>query len=490
MNTSQPLSQDQLNAMTSAGNGVSPTQAPTDALSKVQLDAMVNAGLNSSQSAAVLGHSTGLLNKNIGNIYQNSISNPQNSGQNLLDMGIGAVKSVGDTAVGAARLGENVANQTAGRMVNAVQGKGFTPLSGQQLGNDIANPQSPVSQTVDSSLAAKNDVQGVGKFMGNAAQAAIPVGDVAKGGIAAESIVGKGLQAVKSGITQLGDMTGVTKFLADRADKKALQSTLDAVYSSPTGKKFTQSASQIISGQREITPSSIFKEQGITPDQQTINLANRLKDVGLGKDPVKNTQILANEMTNTESKLQTALKGDPNVQYSADKPKLFQALDAVKTNAPEEFRIKDSQTMVNKVVDFANKLAKSAQDTIGGLRDGRIAFDTQAKREFPSAFKPDGTIDTKTPAGYAIKTVRDSWNEHLYNTAPNGSDIQSLIGHEADLYLANQTAVEKAAAGQGKKSLQQWAEANPKKATTAIGLLGIGGYNEAKKIPLVRGLLP
>ena len=277
-------------------------------------------------------------------------------------------------------------------------------------------------------------------------------------------------------LKQVAEKTGVAKFFSDRAEKKALESTIDAVYSSPTGAKFKKTSSQILTGQREITPASIFREQGITPEQQTVNLATRLKDLGLGKDPVKNTQVLADDFAETEEMIQKALVGDPEVKYLADKPTLIGKLTEVKTGAPEEFRIKDSQMMVNRVVDFANRIVEKAEDSIGGVREARKSFDAQAKREFPNAFKPDGSVDTKTPAGYAIKKTRDDINEHLYNTAPNGSEIQTLIGREADLYRAAQVAVEKAAKGEGKNALGQWIKANPQKARVleAAGILTLG----------------
>lgn len=454
------LTPEQLNAMSPTGQ-TAPAQPANG--NPPWLQAMLDSGMDSTQSAATLGHATGMLQKTFQSPMQNIASG--NAGENV-DVATGALKQ---GARDLSMAGMQNAGPVGAQIMADAKAKGG---GAAQFAQGIEGFNQATQPT--------NAAQQSGAMLTSIGEAAIPFGSAKVTGA-----VSRAVDKAGGMLGKLADSTGVTKFLADRAEKKALQSTLDAVYTSPTGKKFTQTAGQIIGGKREITPSSIFREQGITPDQQTVNLATRLKGIGLGKDPVKNTQILSKEMTNTESKLQTALKGDPNVQYSADKPKLFQSLEAVKNNAPEEFRIKDSQTMVNKVVDFANKLATKAEDNIGGLRDGRIAFDTQAKREFPTAFKPDGTIDTKTPAGYAIKTVRDSWNEHLYNTAPNGSEIQSLIGHEADLYRANQAAVEKAASGQGKKKIAQWIENNPK---TAGAIGAAGGLEINKKLKEWTGL--
>lgn len=67
-------------------------------------------------------------------------------------------------------------------------------------------------------------------------------------------------------------------------------------------------------------------------------------------------------------------------------------------------------------------------------------------------------IDVKTPAGRAIKFVRDSMNEHLYNVAPNGSDIQKLIGREADIFRATDAVAPKAAATHGMSGIEKAVE--------------------------------
>lgn len=237
--------------------------------------------------------------------------------------------------------------------------------------------------------------------------------------------------------------------------EKALQQSIDAVNPDLSGKKLTAGYKQTVTGGREITPPSIFREQGLTADQQSINLGTRLQDLGLGKNHVENLGKLGTALADTESKLQTALKGDPEVNYNADKSGLRAKLDDIKSNIPGEFSaIKDSKAVFNHAVDFAKTTVAKAEDSISGLRDARTSFDAQAMKEYPSAFK-GGKIDTATPAGRAIKTVRDTMNEHLYDTAPNGSDIQKLIGRESDIFRATDNIAPKAAAGEGKTQLGQ-----------------------------------
>lgn len=295
--------------------------------------------------------------------------------------------------------------------------------------------------------------------------------------------MGKGLgmlgDAMKAPIKSV--LSSYAERKAIKVAEKGLADSIEAVYSNPTGKTYKKAVGDIFSGNREVTPSSVFREQGLTPDQKTVNLGTRLKDLKLGGDSVKNTKTLTDNMGETESKLQSAFdKTTGDISYNADKPKLFETLNKVSTDAPEEFRIKDSQAMVDRVVAFANKVVNKADDDLRGIRTARTEFDAQAKREFPNAFLPDGGVDTKTPAGYAIQTARDAMNEHLYNTAPNGGEIQNLVGREADLYRAMKVSLDKASKGEGKKMIAQWLKNNPAKAEILkkVGLVTLGatGY--------------
>lgn len=452
-----------------------------DQLSDTQLKALMGASLTPEQSAAALGHANGQV--------QNFIS----TADNQRNASIG-VNTQNDPAMAGVGVGSTPASGPVSFLGGLVKDIGAPFARGAanlvNVGKGImAGPSTPVpTGPVDLPIYGKTQPIGVG---GGSFGADLK-DTLAQGTLAASSVVPT--EGLAAGLAKkpLAVVSNTVKdYLANRTEKKALQSTIDALYTSPTGKKFTQAASQVVTGQREITPASVFREQGLTPDQQTVNLSTRLKGLGLGKDPVKNADSITNAFQETEGKLQTALQGDPSLQYSADREGLIRNLNTVRNDSPEEFRIKDSSLMIDKVVNFANKIiGTKTPDTIGGLREARVTFDSQAKREFPNAFKPDGTIDAKTPAGYAIQKTRDTINEHLYNTAPNGSEIQNLIGHEADLFRAGQAVMTKASEGNGKKAFQQWIEANPKKAAALGGVGTIVGYHELKNVPLLGDILP
>lgn len=283
------------------------------------------------------------------------------------------------------------------------------------------------------------------------------------------------------------------------AATKGTQNTIAAIDPELTGAKAAKAYQQVVTGDRTVTPSGLFTEQTLSPAERTIQTGTRLSKpvtlsdgtsvdgITLGKDPVKNQVIMKNALADTESKLTTALKGDPEINFNADKPTLYEALGKARDNAPNEFRIGENQKVTKDVFNFANKVVGKADDSIEGVRDARTAFDNQAKVQYPNAFNPDGTVNVKTAAGNAVKNARDVINEHLYNTAPAGSDIQKLIGREADIFQANPTVSAKAAAGQGKNIITKGVQAvknHPKVAGAAVisevghhlGLPGLPGF--------------
>lgn len=321
-------------------------------------------------------------------------------------------------------------------LVNAVQtveGKPITqPFSGKDLGTvqavgfDENNEPLPFGKAVGDSLKT-------------GLQIATTAGAPGETKIAETAATDIGENIVKPLVAK------ATEKIAERASEKATEVALDALNPELKGTKLSKAYKGVLTGKQEVIPASIFREQGLSAPEQVVNLEKRLSDSGikLTKDPEANINMLKNALNNTEEKLTTALKSDPEVVYNADKGTLANTLKNISTTMPREFTaIKDNKTLFNSVVNFAQEVIGKAPDTIEGLRDARTAFDAQAMREYPSVFKT-GQLDTTTPAGRAIKTVRDAMNEHLYNTAPNGSEIQKLIGQEADIFRANENIAPK-----------------------------------------------
>ena len=283
--------------------------------------------------------------------------------------------------------------------------------------------------------------------------------------VAPEMAENNPVSTIKAGVE---NMKATPEEVAAKQTQTSVQSNTDALNPDLTGKAKISAYKNVALGNREIQPSGILREQGLSPSDQTVQLAKNIqsdittksgqtiKGITLkGNNPVANLKTIGDGFTQTENALTTELKGDPEINYNLDKPSLQEKLTRLVDNMPDEFKsIKNmSENQFSRVVSFAKGIVDKADDSITGGRNARTSFDSAAKQNYPSAFK-NGFLDNSTPAGRAIQSVRNTMNEHLYETAPNGSDIQTLIGREADLYRALDPVARKAAQMNGLNSVQ------------------------------------
>lgn len=340
-------------------------------------------------------------------------------------------------------------SDTAQNVKNAV---GFSPEPTQKFTDEVNKWSQTHPEAAKHLNSLLKGLGATGNIAGTVAAADVGIGGAEKVGVEAAN----GLKdTVETTANVAKNSTGV---------EKATKQTIDAVNPDLTGKKLTGAYKEVVTGNRSISPSGIIKEQTLSPSQRAINVGSRLssdisltdgsvnKAISLGKDNVKNLDILKTNLNETEDQLVKALKEHPDVKL--DKESLQASLSDIKKNAPREFRaIKDNTAVYDDVIDFAKETIDHAEDSITGGRDARSAFDAAAKEQFPSAFNESGVIDIKTPAGRAIKAARDTINEHLYNVAPNGSDLKALIGREADIFNATDSVAQKAALEHGKSNI-------------------------------------
>lgn len=319
-----------------------------------------------------------------------------------------------------------------------------------------AHPQ--IAKTLGDAFAVGTSVVGSGALNSS-------VSDVVQG---AKDAVTTGLTTAKN-VASDAKTSVMGSAEANTAAKvaKNTTSTISALDPELKGAKLNKAYKEVVTKDRTVTPSGLFTEQKLSPGERTMALGKRLSSdvsledgssvpsIVLGKNPVTNLNTLKTALTDTETKLTSALKGDPEINFNADKQTLFDNLNAARDASPEEFRIGENKDMTKNVFSFANKIATKADDSIEGLRDARTAFDTQAKMEYPNAFNLDDTVNVRTAAGNAVKKARDVFNEHLYNTAPAGSDIQKLIGREADIFQATNPVAADAAKGAGKTIVEK-----------------------------------
>ncbi len=267
---------------------------------------------------------------------------------------------------------------------------------------------------------------------------------------------------------------------------RALDRTIDAITPELQGTKLTDAYKDVLRGNRTAQKGGILQQQAVSQSERELGMGQRLFDEGirLTNKPVKDLEILRGALNKTEAGIENVLKGDPELVFLADKPTLFKTLNTIKTKTPREFgAIKDSKKVFDDVVEFGKDIVNKADDDVRGLRNARTAFDAQARREYPNAYK-GGEIDTKTPAGRAIKSVRDAINDHLYDTAPEGSELKRLIGIEADIFRAGDAIAPRAAGTHGQSLPIQMLQ----KAKEHPLVTGVGAYAAAKT--LAPGIVP
>ncbi len=237
------------------------------------------------------------------------------------------------------------------------------------------------------------------------------------------------------------------------------KTSIDAVNPDLSSKKLIVAYKDIVTGGRTAERSSITGTQGISENQNVRGLGVRLADVIKSKDPLENLNSLSSELDKTETKLEPLIEND---KTTGTQKELTQTLeDLKKTAMPREYNsIKESKNTFKNVIDFAQEMVVKNEESTKGFRSARTAFDNQAKTEFPSAYK-DGYIDTKTPAGRAIKLVRDTINDYTYNKSEGGPAIKNLIKREADIFRATDNIAPKAAKLHGSTAINRFFDAHP-----------------------------
>lgn len=261
----------------------------------------------------------------------------------------------------------------------------------------------------------------------------------------------------------IGGVLPVPKAALNRFDpvkiaEKAEGSAVNALAPKLTGNAETNAYREVVTKGRNLTPSGLFKGANLAPSEQTNMLAKRLSDIPFTENEGKNLNLLRSDLVKTESKLDAALKGDNEIIYNLDKPTLIEKLNGVKDEKPGDF-IGESGKIYDNVIAFGKKMIGDAEDTIQGGRKARTAFDNETKRKFPTAYK-NGVLNRATPAGHAIGEVRDLINDHIYDVAPNGSEIQKLIGRESDIFRATDIIANKAKRATG-GSVQKFVQDRP-----------------------------
>lgn len=484
-----------------AQHGIKPVEAPatndwfkkaSEQSDKIRMDAEVT------EKPGILGTVRNVAN----DAYKTLVAKPAIRLAQLEATGIGKIVG-GDFG---RRLQENAKKDinvpspleyVGGKKVRVEGQKQFGEGGVRQIASDAAKSTSYLVGAKGASAAASKAVGG--KILGAGAAGAVS-GGVAGGfsglghgledpnknvtEVALDTGVGAGVGALAGGVLGAGSAAvskGVRAVLPSNNAKIA--TAIDAVNPDLGGKKLTQAYKGVATGQREAIKGGVLNRQELTAPKDIQELGTRLSSVIKTKNPLKNLDALGKDLNITEERLTTALnQNGSELTYLADKPGLMEKIESSKTNIPREFAaIRESKSIFDDVTDFAKKMIHESDDSIAGIREARTAFDNQAKTEYPNAFKEGGFIDVKTPAGRAIKQIRDLMNEHLYDTAPNGSELRELIRREADIFKAMDFIAPKAAETHGLTTVEKILRAYTKHPIVAslAGLAAIGAASYA-----------
>lgn len=160
---------------------------------------------------------------------------------------------------------------------------------------------------------------------------------------------------------------------------------------------------------------------------------------------------------------------------------------ASKMNAVEKpIAIKSDTTLNNQFTlakNAALKIAKESGGKISDLLDARKSFDSLVQKQFPNLYDK-----ANAPMRSAITSMRNVMNDFIADKLPDVAYKDSLSA-QSNLFTAIDNMSEKAA-GEVNTNVLQRATTAVKNHPLVSGLGAAALYGEAKKIPVIGGLLP
>lgn len=160
---------------------------------------------------------------------------------------------------------------------------------------------------------------------------------------------------------------------------------------------------------------------------------------------------------------------------------------ASKMNAVEKpIAIKSDTTLNNQFTlakNAALKVAKESGGKISDLLDARKSFDALVQKQFPNLYDK-----ANAPMRSAITSMRNVMNDFIADKLPDVAYKDSLSA-QSNLFTAIDNMSEKAA-GEVNTNVLQRAASTVENHPIVSGLGAAALYGEAKKIPIIGGLLP
>lgn len=319
---------------------------------------------------------------------------PRSLGENIIEADKGVVKGAGDTVAGAMRFGETVANQTAGRVVSAIQGKGFNPLPTEELGGNIGRDKGLIDI-----LKPTNTAQKVGYYGEKVGELALPGG------------------------------AGGTKVLQARTAARAFDDALSVVAPKETANVIKQGLKQgrgVVQG--------FFREAGMSPDQTTERAARAVQGiVKKGATAAENSNAVLKGIGDTAKELVTKLKSQEIKPILAP-----HELDNLLSEASQ--KIGEDPTMVGNAGEsaarifkkFTSFLPKNKDITAEDLLHARQQLDGWMKSiKGAKVFDPA----TENAVSIALRTIRQGANDLVATKAPDVA-VKELLAKQSAMYDA------------------------------------------------------
>lgn len=357
----------------------------------------------------------------------------------LIEAGKGFAKGVVSTAQEASKLGQGLLSQTAGRGVNALLGKGFTPFSDQQLGSTLSSGE--LGQKTTDLIQTHNTAQNAGAVAEKAAELLLP----AKGAL----VAAKGMGIIKS----------------------AAQAAAEAVAPKLTAKTATQAITQgrgVISG--------LLGKAGVALSKGEQASAKAVEGLVKGKSAVKDSNAVIDGIGKTAEDLVGRLKAmevQPTLQPEELQTLAKNAIQKVTSNhfLPEGA----SKTAVNIFKEFISYLPKGRPATAEDILAARKQLDASIR-----AMKGGNVFDPakENVVSIALRAIRQGANEILASKAPDVA-VKELLARQSAMYDALEALAPKAAKELGTTRVGRFVTRHPLisgalKYGTAPVLTGLG----------------
>lgn len=374
----------------------------------------------------------------------------------------GAIKGALETGSALTKLGgviESGLDQTLGRGINAIKGKGFTPTNSSGAATQGVNTIDKLTNSP--ALASKNSGEGVGNVIGQGADLLVsPPGTLAE----------KGLQKGIGTASEIG---------AKISEKKSAAALLDMVSPKLTSKETAEALAT-----RGGTKRGILGTVKLNTDPYVQKVADTVKkyvpDFSTKKSMVENI----NATKKAVSGLATDLKSKV-VASGKDIIYPFKEL-ASRMNAVEKPISLQADSTLSRKFDLAQqaalKIAKDSGGKISDLLEARKGFDDLVEKEFPTLYDRENA-----PMRSAITAMRRVMNDFIAEKLPDVAFKDSLKT-QSDLLEAIGNMSEKAAKDVGTNIIQRgstFAKEHPIAAKVGGGALiglGVGGGMNIPKL--------